>query len=127
MILKSIPKSVKILRIHSSGDFYSKQYFDAWVKVAKSRPDIQFFAYTKGLQYVSATKPDNLSLIYSYGGKLDSKLTTEPVSYVVKSFDEAQKLGLPVVCQESMSDDYTYIVQGRSFALMIHGTQPAKA
>ena len=127
LILKSIPKSTKIVRIHSSGDFYSKAYFLAWVKVAESRSDIQFFAYTKGLQYVSATKPDNLSLIYSYGGKLDAKLTTEPVSYVVKSFDEAKKLGLPVVCEESMSDDYTNIVQGRSFALMIHGTQPAKA
>ena len=127
LILKSIPKSVKILRVHSSGDFYSKQYFDAWVVVAEARPDIQFFAYTKALHYVSASKPDNLSLIYSYGGKLDSKLTTEPVSYVVKSFDEAQKLGLPVACQESMSDDYTNIVQGRSFAMLIHGTQPAKA
>jgi hypothetical protein len=127
LIIKSLPSRVKIVRIHSSGDFYSKAYFNAWVKVAESLPHIQFFAYTKALHYVSASKPDNLSLIYSYGGKLDAKLTTEPVSYVVKNFDEAKKLGLPVVCQTSMAEDYTNIIQGKSFALMIHGTQPAKA
>jgi len=74
LIIKSLPSRVKIVRIHSSGDFYSKAYFNAWVKVAESLPHIQFFAYTKALHYIKADNPDNLSLICSYGGKLDAKL-----------------------------------------------------
>jgi hypothetical protein len=126
LILSSLPDNVKIVRIHSSGDFFAKYYFNAWVKVAFNRPNVHFFGYTKAIQYVDVPKPDNFKLIYSFGGKLDHKLTDQPVSYVVNNLNEAQKLGVPVACQKLMSDDYTNIMQGVSFALLIHGTQPAK-
>ena len=126
LILSSIPKLAKIIRIHSSGDFYNQTYFKAWVRIAELRPDLQFFGYTKAIQYVDAVKPDNFKLVYSYGGKLDHKLENQPVAYVVNDFNEAKILGVPVACQTSMADDYTKIMQGVSFALLLHGTQPAK-
>lgn len=126
LILSSIPKETKIVRIHASGDFFSRKYFNAWVKVAQIRTDIQFFGYTKVLPYVNSPKPDNFRLVYSYGGKMDSKVTCEPVAYVVKNVAEAIERGLHPACVDSPADDFNLIMSGRTFALSLHGTQPAK-
>lgn len=126
LILSELPEDVKIVRIHASGDFFSRKYFMAWVKVAQSRPDIQFFGYTKVLPYVRYEKPVNFCLQYSYGGKMDSKVTCEPVAYVVKNIAEAITKGLKPACIDNPSDDFDFIMEGRTFALCLHGTQPAK-
>jgi hypothetical protein len=126
LILSELPKDVKIVRIHASGDFFSRKYFLAWVKVAQTRTDVQFFGYTKILPYVKYDKPDNFRLVYSFGGKMDSKVTCEPVAYVVKNIAEAIKRGLKPACIDNPSDDFDFIMQGRTFALCLHGTQPAK-
>lgn len=126
LILSELPADVKIVRIHASGDFFMKKYFMAWIKIAQARPDIQFFGYTKILPYVSANKPDNFRLQYSYGGKMDSKVTCEPVAYVVKNIAEAIKRGLQPACINNPADDFDFIMSGKTFALCLHGTQPAK-
>lgn len=44
-----------IVRIHTSGDFYSVDYFDKWVKIAKyfkENKNILFQAYTKSIRYI---------------------------------------------------------------------------
>mgnify|MGYP001302947553 CR=1 FL=1 len=121
LILNSIPKNAKIIRIHSSGDFFNESYFNAWVEVATLRQDITFFGYTKVLPYVKAFKPANFKLIYSFGGKLDAQLDdSTPVCRVVSYSPKS-------ACIESSSDDYIKIMRGESFTLNLHGTQPAKA
>lgn len=35
------------LRVHSSGDFYSVEYFRAWLRIAKQCPETKVFAYTR--------------------------------------------------------------------------------
>jgi hypothetical protein len=119
VISNSIPNRTEIVRIHSSGDFFSKAYFQAWVKVAIKNPEIQFYGYTKALQYVNIDKPDNFNLIYSIGGKLDKVYTNEPACYVVQSPDEADAKNIPLACVE-IEDDYINILQGKSFALLEH-------
>lgn len=54
-----------IVRIHESGDFYSRMYFLAWVEIARriqvidSR--VKFWAYTKSFAYMVGTElPENL-------------------------------------------------------------------
>ncbi len=126
LILASIPEGVKIVRIHASGDYFSKRYFQAWVKVAEIRTDVQFFGYTKILPYVNAYKPENYRLVYSFGGKMDNKLTCEPVVYVVKNIAEAIARKLHPACIDNPADDYQLIMSGQTFALCLHGTQPAK-
>ena len=129
IILKSLPKNVKIVRVHSSGDFFNESYFDAWCKVALSRPDVIFFGYTKILPYIKKLQGMNLPnfrLVYSYGGKMDSMRISEPTVYVVEKTSQAKKLHVPVACINSPADDYAYIMKGESFALLIHGTQPRK-
>jgi hypothetical protein len=126
LILSQLPDGIKIVRIHASGDYFSRKYFMAWVKVAQTRTDVQFFGYTKILPYVKADKPDNFRLVYSFGGKMDSKLTCEPVAYVVKDVAEAIERGLHAACIDNPADDYQLIMNNRTFALCLHGTQPAK-
>jgi hypothetical protein len=126
LILSSIPKETKVIRIHASGDFFSKRYFQAWVKVAESRTDVRFYGYTKIINYVDAPKPDNFHLNYSFGGKMDKKLKLQPTAYVVKNIAEANERGLQVACIDNPSDDFDFIMASRTFALCLHGTQPAK-
>ena len=127
LILNEMPKGVKVVRIHSSGDFFSRDYFNAWLQVAKNRPEIRFFGYTKVLDYVQADKPQNFKLVYSFGGKMDSQLTNEPTAYVVLNAEVAKAKSLQVACpQEAPANDFFHVMAGATFALCLHGTQPAR-
>ena len=48
--LSKLRNKPKYFRIHSSGEFYSQQYVNDWVSIAKSFPDITFYTYTKRLR-----------------------------------------------------------------------------
>lgn len=37
----------KIFRIHHDGDFFSRDYADAWAYVCRAFPDVQFWVYTR--------------------------------------------------------------------------------
>lgn len=127
LILSELPEGVRVVRIHASGDFFSKRYFQAWVRVAFYRPDVTFFGYTKVIEYVKAGKPGNFKLVYSFGGKQDDLLTDEPTCFVIGSIEQAIMKGVEIACPTSNSaNDFGYIMGGKSFALLIHGTQPAK-
>jgi hypothetical protein len=72
MVAEIIGKKVEVVRIHSAGDFYSREYLEKWIQIAMSLPKVKFYAYTK---MVRLTKeyiiPENLILIYSLGGTED--------------------------------------------------------
>ena len=44
-------KTIKFIRIHVGGEFFSKEYVDMWVRVAawvrENRPDVAIYTYTK--------------------------------------------------------------------------------
>lgn len=125
-ILAGMRDNVKILRIHSFGDFFNENYFKAWLNVTEKLPHISFFAYTKVLPFLKVSRPDNFSMVYSYGGKLDNLRTDEPTAYVLKNEDEAKKLGVPIACQKDPADDYNFILAQKSFGILLHGQQPKK-
>lgn len=61
------------VRIHDSGDFFSEQYLDAWTSIAKSVPDVLFYAYTKEVTLLkehmgSHWWPENFLICFSLGG-----------------------------------------------------------
>ena len=112
-------------RIHSSGDFYSQNYFDAWLEIAKRHPQIVFYTYTKSLHFwVKRLKeiPENLVLNASYGGKFDNLIKEHNLkaTHVVFSPDEAVEKGLPTDHTDRLGWDFK-----GDFALLLHGTQPA--
>jgi hypothetical protein len=73
--LPIIPKDCKSIRLHAAGDFFNQKYFDMWINIAKENPEIEFWAYTKSIQYwVNRINeiPKNLVLTASYGGRQDA-------------------------------------------------------
>lgn len=38
------------IRVHDSGDFYSQEYINKWVEIARRFPTIKFFTHTKRMQ-----------------------------------------------------------------------------
>jgi hypothetical protein len=71
-------RGVKTLRIHDSGDFYSKRYLDSWLAVIQMNPSVRFYAYTKMIPlFRGLTLPSNFTVIFSYGGKFDSMIKPE--------------------------------------------------
>lgn len=133
LILDSLSPFARLVRVHDSGDFYSQAYFDGWLRVAQERPQTTFYAYTKALPswlarldqvgdgYTPGAVP-NLVLAASYGGTHDHLIKEHGLrsAQVVFSPHEADALGLEVD-----HDDSHAMTHGASFALLLHGAQPA--
>lgn len=112
-------------RIHDSGDFFSQDYFDAWVQAARQRNDIHFYAYTKSISYWKARRdsiPPNLKLIASEGGKEDDIMHKEKFrkSTIVKDVDDAKQRKLPIDVDDSLA-----AFGDTDTALLVHGGQQA--
>ena len=45
-MIQNIPHGCEF-RIHVSGDFFSVEYIEKWKAIAKARPDVTFYAYTR--------------------------------------------------------------------------------
>lgn len=125
LILDSLPADAKIVRVHVAGDFFSYTYFRAWMEVAKKRPGVLFYAYTKSLHYWNAyfgPFPTNFRLVASCGGKFDHFISKNCLRYakIFLTAEEAYQRGFEV----DTDDSHAYAWDG-SFALVIHGTQQA--
>jgi hypothetical protein len=125
LIFDSLSPFARYVRVHESGDFFSQAYFDAWMSVGHERPDTHFYAYTKSLPYWIRRRdsiPDNFVLTASYGGTHDHLIAEHGLRYsvVVKTHQQAADMGL-----EIDHDDSHAMNPGPSFALLVHGTQPA--
>jgi hypothetical protein len=125
LIQRSIPRKSKMVRIHASGDFFSQDYFDAWLTVARAMPDLIFYAYTKMLPLWIRRKnvmPSNFRLVASKGVKYDNLIVPNKMrcAHVVFSEADAKAAGLPI----DHDDSHCWNYDG-DFALLLHGTQPA--
>lgn len=128
LILESIPPKARCIRIHIDGDFYTPTYFKAWCDVATLRSDILFYAYTKSLPFWVDNRdivPDNMILTASRGGSRDDLIDSENLreAVVVYSEDAAKSLGLEIDHDDSHAALPS--LKKQSFALLIHGIQPA--
>jgi len=67
-------KKATHIRIHDSGDFYSPQYLNKWVDIAKQNTNVIFYAYTKSIKFFvnGLLLPKNLKIIFSEGSKTDN-------------------------------------------------------
>ena len=125
-LVNAMPNA-SICRIHSSGDFFSQEYFEGWKLTAEYLNNVTFFGYTKILDYVLAEKPYNFKLQYSYGGKDDQRRDElevmgckVPTAYIAESFD--QYPGVKVVCGDHAHshEDFFAILADETFVLNIH-------
>lgn len=78
-----------IIRIHESGDFYSREYVKKWLQIARhfsGNDKIVFMAYTKSVEYFDGLQiPENVVIRYSLWAD------TDPAQYA-----KAVKMGLPI-------------------------------
>lgn len=123
LICESLPKrNTELTRVHSSGDFFSQAYFDAWIEVARMNPEIIFYGYTKMVPFLVKRKydlPSNFRFVASYGGKFDSLIAAHGLRHAKVITDESLANGLPI----DDDDSHVWNYDG-SFALVLHGTQP---
>lgn len=125
LICESLPIHAKYIRVHIGGDFFSQAYFDSWMEVARRHPSIVFYAYTKSLRFWVerlASIPPNFRLTASRGGTHDHLIETHGLrcAEVFYSESEANIRGLEI----DHDDSHAYGEEPKSFALLIHGTQP---
>lgn len=114
-----------IVRIHVGGEFFSLEYFNAWLEAAQAFGETQFYAYTKALPYWVAQRdkiPDNVMFNASRGGRYDSLIDAHGLKEARVVFDEQTAADLNMKIDH---DDSLAYSQSDSFALLLHGTQPA--
>jgi hypothetical protein len=124
-IRASLPKKAEIIRIHVSGDFFNQKYFNAWARIARLNPDRLFYAYTKSLRYWIDYNPylvpKNLKLTASWDHSNHLLIRQHKLKFakVVFTEEEAKILNLEI------DHDDSHAYKGdKSFALLLHGTQP---
>lgn len=121
LILQAIMPSVKIVRIHSSGDFFSLAYFQAWIEVARLKTDILFFGYTKSLDYAKTARPSNFALNYSFGSKDDDRWTSDvPTCFIRETPEQYTDILTSCATHEKAHEDYYAIFNGETFAIGVH-------
>lgn len=89
-------KKAEAIRIHDSGDFYSKEYLNKWIQIAKDNPNVNFYAYTKSLPYFKdITLPENMDIIFSVGGYKDKDIdfSKDRHAQIFDNIDELKKAG----------------------------------
>ena len=118
------------LRVHIGGDYYNQSYFNAWMGAARFFPDVVFYSYTKSIHLLQrylgdkGKLPSNFVFTCSRGGLFDHLIpsTNTKSARVFFSKEEAEALGLDI----DHTDDFA-ISGSDDFALVLHGSQPAKS
>lgn len=115
-----------MIRIHDSGDFYSLEYLKAWSKIADlfKGTRVKFYAYTKMVQMCKDNANDlsqNLTLIYSFGGRQDNLINVEVDrhSFVFQSEAECASMGY----SDASHDDMIALGTNNKIGLVYHGTK----
>ncbi|MCP5003716.1 MAG: hypothetical protein GY941_07145 [Planctomycetes bacterium] len=108
-----IPKDAKAIRVHSSGDFYSEEYFKMWLDLCQKNPSIEFWAYTKSLLFWvnNINKvPKNLTLTASRGGLYDHFIDDYNLKnvIVVKNKDSTNSLPIDIKDREARKKDVNF-------------------
>ena len=89
-------KKADAIRIHDSGDFYSREYLKKWITIANDNPNVNFYAYTKSLPYFKdITLPNNMDVIFSVGGYKDKTIdfSKDRHAQIFDNIEELHKAG----------------------------------
>ena len=65
-----VKKKPDYVRVHDSGDYYSRKYLNKWIDIALLFPEVKFYSYTNMVQLTKEVDlPSNFDIIYSDSGK----------------------------------------------------------
>ena len=119
--VESLPRTYGIIRIHDSGDFFSKAYLEAWLIVIRRFPHLLFYAYTKSAPLFDGMDiPENFRVTFSMGGKFDSRVSKDaPISMILK--DESELETFTMV--DGNDSDLPAILGLKRIGLVYHGVR----
>lgn len=107
------------IRIHSSGDFYNREYALKWESIARECPEIVFYAYTKSVEIVKSIDwPENVHIAYSIGGTQDDLIP--PESTIAKIFDTPEDAINNGYDPAIMQDDLLVVYGSKRLGLIKH-------
>ena len=89
-------KKADAIRVHDSGDFYSREYLQKWISIANDNPNVNFYAYTKSLPYFKdITLPENMDVIFSVGGYKDKTINFDKDRHaqIFDNIEDLEKAG----------------------------------
>lgn len=119
------------IRVHDSGDFYSLDYTMSWFRVFNAfagSPKIKFYAYTKQVEmfqdlkkFYADTFPKKFEVIYSYGGKQDSRIDNDTERHALVFETEVELAAKGYV--DASSDDILALGENHRIGLVYHGTK----
>ena len=114
-------RKVTHIRLHDSGDFFKRSYYQAWVEVAERCPDLTFYAYTKSIPFLEwDSHPKNFRIVQSVGGKRDHDIDmSRPHSRIFASDEDRKRAKY---CDGNKSDIPAILGQKR-IGLVYHGTR----
>ncbi len=129
VLSSNLPLDAGVVRMHVSGDFFSLEYFKAFLRLARENPGVLFYAYTKCLDYWVENREEvesleNVVMTASRGGDLDHMIEEHGLreALVVLSADESAHVGELDHTDIHAADPAR---RAESFRLLIHGSQPA--
>lgn len=65
-----VKKKPDYIRVHDSGDYYSRKYLHKWLDLARLFPEVKFYSYTNMVQlFKEIDLPPNFDVIFSDSGK----------------------------------------------------------
>lgn len=123
LIEKSFPKQAEIVRVHVAGDYFSQDYLDAWLEVAKAHPKVLFYSYTKSLPFLTKRLnqiPKNFSFTTSRGGRYDNMIEKYHLKFAEVVFSRAEARNKNLKIDET---DKRALLSKDSFSLLLHGIQ----
>lgn len=107
------------VRIHDSGDFFSQEYLEGWFEIADIFCDRTFYAYSKSRHLDWSKRPDNLQVVFSFGGKYDNLIDIrQPHSRVFANDKDRKKAGYV----DGLKDDTPAMNGVIKIGLAYHGT-----
>ena len=100
----TLPRGLRGLRIHVSGDFYSALYTNTWIRICQARPEIVFWSYTRSWS-LEAIQPSlevlrHLSNVRLFAST-DSTMPLPPVGWRTAFIEEDPRAqGMPCKKQQ---------------------------
>jgi len=108
------------VRIHDSGDFYSPEYLNKWLTIAKQNKSVIFYAYTKSIKFFTEglTVPTNLKIIFSEGSKIDNLIDVNKHRHARIFKDVATLLSAGYI--DASTNDLQAITDNKKVGLVYH-------
>lgn len=109
------------IRIHTSGDFYSREYYMAWHRLAETFPQVKFYAYSKMVSMLQGfLRGFNFSIIYSEGG-LEDRLIFDGARHA-RVFPSLEALITAGYDDASQDDSVAFRSTSGKIGLIYHGS-----